>query len=72
MSDRQFWLDKALDNVSQNREVYIFNDIILSIISDFIPHEAIICDDRDPPRINNKIKKIIYEKNKEHKKYINN
>ena len=29
----------------------------------FIPHETIICDDRGPPWINNRIKKIIYEQN---------
>ena len=62
----------ALDNVSLNRQVSIFNNTILNIISNFIPHETIICDDRDPPWINSKIKKVIHEKNKEHKKYINN
>ena len=64
--------NRALDNVSPNRQVSIFNDTILNIISNFIPHETIICDDRDPPWINSKIKKVIHEKNKEHKKYINN
>ena len=58
--------------MSPNRQVPIFNDIILNIISNFITHETIICDDRDPPWINSKIKKVIYEKNEEHKKYINN
>ena len=61
----------ALENVSLNRQVSIFNNTILNMISNFIPHETIICDDRDPPWINSKIKKIIHEKNKEHKKYIN-
>ena len=32
-------------------------------MANFIPHEAIICDDRDPPWINNRIKKLIYERN---------
>ena len=29
----------------------------------YIPHETIICDDQDPPWINNKGKKAILEKN---------
>ena len=57
--------NRALDNVSPNRQVSIFNDTILNIISNFIPHETILCDDRDPPWINSKIKKVIREKNKQ-------
>ena len=64
--------NRALDNVIPNRLVSIFNDTILNIISNFIPHETITCDDRDPTWINSKIKKVKHEKNKEHKKYINN
>ena len=58
--------NRALDNVSPNRQVYIFNDTILNIINNFIPNGNIICDDTDPPWINSKIKKVIHEKNKEH------
>ena len=54
--------NRALDNVSPNRQVSIFNDTILNIISNFMPNETIICDDRDPPWINSKIKKVINEK----------
>ena len=64
--------NRVLDNVNPNRQISIFNDTILNIISNFIPHETIICDDRDPPWINNKIKKVIYEENKEHKKCNSN
>ena len=64
--------NRALDNVSPSRLVSIFYDTILNIISNFIPHETIICDDRDPLWINSKIKKVIYEKDKGHKKYIHN
>ena len=54
--------NRALDHVSPNRQASIFNDTILNITSNFIPHETIICDDRDPPWINSKIKKVINEK----------
>ena len=35
----------ALDNASPNRQVSIFNDTSLNIISNCIPHETIICDE---------------------------
>ena len=37
--------NRALDNASPNRQVSIFNNTSLNIISDFIPHETIICND---------------------------
>ena len=50
--------NRELDNEGPNRQVSIFNDTILNITSNFVPHKTIICDDRDPPWINSKI----YEK----------
>ena len=41
----------------------------MNILSNFIPHETIICDDRDPPWFNKKIKSLIYEKNTAFKKF---
>ena len=43
--------------------VFLFNRTIKNILSNYIPHEIIICDDRDPPRINNRVKELINEKN---------
>ena len=31
------------------KNLLIFNEIILNIIRNFIPHEIVACDDRDPP-----------------------
>ena len=39
--------------------VYLFNKAIKNILSNYIPHEAITCGDRDPPPINKKIKQLI-------------
>ena len=64
--------NRALGNASLIRQVSVFSDIILYIISNFIPHKSIVCDDRDPPWVNSKIKKAIIKENKEHEKYINN
>ena len=41
------------------------------MISNFIPHETVVCEDGDQPWINSKIKVTINEKDKKHKKYIN-
>ena len=41
----------------------IFNETILNTLRNFIPHETVLCDDRDPPWFNNKIKSLIHEKN---------
>ena len=43
--------------------VFLFNRAIKNILSNYIPHEIIICDDRDPPWINNRVKELINEKN---------
>ena len=41
-------------------------------MANFFPHETIICDDRDPPWINSRIKKLIYERNSLYKDYRKN
>ena len=40
-----------------------FNETVLNILRNFITHETVLCDDRDPPWFNNKIKSLIHEKN---------
>ena len=42
------------------------------ILCNFIPHETVTCDDRDPPWINSKIKGLIQEKNIAKKCYFQN
>ena len=46
----------------------IFDSTILNILSNFIIHEAIICDGRSP-MVKKKLKGIIQEKNKAFKNY---
>ena len=43
------------------------NKTIKNIISNYIPHETITCDDRDPPWINKDIKQLILDKNHAYK-----
>ena len=53
---------RVLSNTSVNEKVNIFNNTILNILSNFVPHEILLCDDKDPPRFNKKIKGIIQKK----------
>ena len=41
-------------------------------MSNYIPHETVICDDRYPPWINKDIKQLILDKNHAYKSYIRN
>ena len=50
-------------NIDVNEKVNLFKKTITNIIINYIPHEKITCDDRDPPWINNDIKKLIHDKN---------
>ena len=38
-----------LDESLLNRQINMFNKTIKNIMSNYIPHETFICDDRDPP-----------------------
>ena len=50
--------------------VSLFNKTIKNILSNYIPHERITCDDKDPPWFNKNIKQLIQEKNNTYKSYI--
>ena len=54
---------KVFSNKNVNEKVDTFHKKILNVLSNFIPHETIICDDLDPPWFNNKVKSLIKEKN---------
>ena len=43
----------------------------MNILSNVIPHEAIVCDDKDPPWFNKAIKSLIQDKKDTFKKYSN-
>ena len=54
--------DRAFFNTNVNEKVFFFSNTILNILSNFIPHETIVCDDKDPPWFNRAIKSLIQEK----------
>ena len=54
---------RSLAEKDVNEKVCIFAKTIKNILSNFILHKKILCDDRDPPWISDKVKKLINEKN---------
>ena len=69
---KEFNLESAFFNLDIIKMVFVCNTTIKNIMANFIPHEAIICDDRDPPWMKNRIKKLIYERNSLCKDYREN
>ena len=66
----QFNWERAFSNKGVNKQISIFNETILNIMTNFIPHETKIFNDREPPWINNKVKTMIQEKNKVYQLYL--
>ena len=54
--------EKAFSDIDVDKMVSIFNQTIINILCNFIPHETVLFDDRDPPWMNKEIKKLIHEK----------
>ena len=65
----EFPWDNRFANISVNEQVQLFNQTSHNIISNYIPHETITCDDRNPPWIDEKIKKLILHKNRAFSEY---
>ena len=49
--------------------IHLFNRTIKNILHNFILHEIITCDDRNPPWINCSIKRLIQDKNDAYKRF---
>ena len=65
--------NSAFVNINVNEKMFILNKTILNILSNFIPHNTLTVDDKDPrPWFTKKIKNLIQEKNKVYKSYRNN
>ena len=63
---------KAFPNTSVNKKVAIFNRPILNILNNYIPHETIVCKDRDPPSFNGKTRLLMKEKTTGYKYFREN
>ena len=68
--DQFDWVNLLLDKII-NGQVILFNRTILNVFHNFIPNKITLCDDRDPPCMNegikhlSKKKKAIFQKQKE-------
>ena len=54
--------ERAFSNMSVNEKVSDFNNTIFNILSNFAPHDILICNRKDPPRFNKNMEAIIPEK----------
>ena len=61
------WVNLFLDK-NINKQVILFDRTILNIFHNFIQSKLILCDDRDPPWINGRIKYLIKKKKKSFQK----
>ena len=59
--------ESSLKNSDVNNQVSVFNEIIMSIMSNFVPKELVTCHDRDPLWLNCYIKNLIVAINDFHK-----
>ena len=50
--------EKTLRNLNINDMIFLFNKMIKNIISNYIPHETVTFDDRNPPWINRKCETV--------------
>ena len=66
----EFPWERSFENNSVNEKVNISNVTIKNTLSNYIRHETIMCDDRDPLWINKNIKQLILEKNQAYKSYL--
>ena len=56
---KNFDWKKAFLNVDVNKKVLLLNETVINIIRNFIPHEIVTYDVRDPPWMIRLIKKAI-------------
>ena len=66
-SIEMFNWDRTFKNSNMKDMVDICTKTILNILSNFIPHQTITIDDKDPPWFNTKIKSLLQGKNKIYK-----
>ena len=63
--------EKAFLNVDVKEKILLFNESILNIIHNFIPHKK-TCDVQDPPWMTRCIKKVVNDKNQFYKRFVKN
>ena len=67
---KQFSWEKLFRNLNINEMFSLFNKTIKNILSNYIPHEKITYDGKNPPWFNKNIKQLVQEKNSTYKSHI--
>ena len=62
-------MEKSVSNINIDEKLSLFNKTIFNVLSNYIPHEAKISDDKDPPWFNSRTESLIENKNKLRKDY---
>ena len=62
--------EKLFQNKNIHDQLKLFNETIVNIVSNYIPNKFIICHDKDPPWLNDHIKRLINLKSEIFKKYL--
>ena len=63
---------KAFSNINVHIQVKLFNEFLTNIFTNFAPNKLITVDDREPPWVTEKIKKLLKDNSKLYEKYIKN
>ena len=71
-NDWGFDWEKAFSNFNVHKQVKLFKETFCNIFMNFVPNKLITVDDRDPPWMTEKIKKLLKDKSKLYKLYIEN
>ena len=61
--------EKAFYSTNVTKKVSIFNETILNVLSNYVPHETLTCDDKNPQWFNSWIKSLLQDKNKLYKDF---
>ena len=56
--------EKSFCKTNVNKKLSIFNETISNVLSNYIPHETLTCNDKNPPWFNSRIKSLLQDKNK--------
>ena len=69
-SIEMFDWEKAFMSISIDDQVALLNKTLLNIFRNFIPHETLKCNYKDPPWMNKEIKSALRKKNRVYKRFI--
>ena len=64
--------NRAFENLDIDAQIKLFNETVINIFTNYVPHKTIVCNDRDPPWIDDSIKDLIFQKERAYEMYLLN